>query len=137
MKLLRLSALTAAGLLMTAPTWAQDTPPPPVESRPAIASYWGDTGLWFLPTAEVLRPAGWSFTVYRTELDFNQGFTDLWPCSPTNVAACTPAHGQGAVSNEHAVFDVPAGCAAGCDYFVVVRGYDGSQNSYGVTIKVQ
>lgn len=83
MKLLRLSALTVAGLLMTAPTWAQDTPPPPVESRPAIASYWGDTGLWFLPTAEVLRPAGWSFSVYRTELDFNQGFTDVsyWPAT--------------------------------------------------------
>jgi Bacterial Ig domain/Bacterial pre-peptidase C-terminal domain len=75
----------------------------------------------------------------QQDLDFHlyQGFTDLWPCSPTNVASCTSAHGQGAVSNEHAIYDVPAGCAAGCDYYVVVRGYAGSQNSYGVTIKVQ
>jgi outer membrane protein OmpA-like peptidoglycan-associated protein len=71
-----MAALTVAGLMAAAPAWAQDTQAP-IESRPAIASYWGDTGLWFLPTAEVLRPKGWSFSVYRTELDFNQGFSDL------------------------------------------------------------
>lgn len=80
MKPLRMAALTVAGLIAAAPAWAQDAQAP-IESRPAIASYWGDTGLWFLPTAEVLRPKGWSFSVYRTELDFNQGFTDVsfWP----------------------------------------------------------
>ena len=51
------------------------------EERPAMASYWGDTGLWFLPTAEVVRPGGWSFSLYRTEFDFKQGRTDVedWP----------------------------------------------------------
>jgi peptidoglycan-associated lipoprotein len=46
-----------------------------------MASYWGDTGLWFLPTAEVVRPKGWSFSLYRTEFDFKQGRTDVedWP----------------------------------------------------------
>ena len=26
--------------------------------RMGTATYWGDTGLWFIPTAEVLRPKG-------------------------------------------------------------------------------
>jgi outer membrane protein OmpA-like peptidoglycan-associated protein len=47
------------------------------EVRPAITSFWGDTGLWFVPTAEVLRPGGWAFGAYRTELDFKQGSTDV------------------------------------------------------------
>ena len=49
--------------------------------RPATASYWGDTGLWFVPTAETVKPGGWSFSVYRTEFDFRQGVTDVsdWP----------------------------------------------------------
>jgi hypothetical protein len=64
-------------------------------------------------------------------------FTDLWPCSPQDPSTCTPAHGQGAVSNEHAQYVVPAGCEAGCDYHVVVRGYAGSTNSYGITIQIQ
>jgi outer membrane protein OmpA-like peptidoglycan-associated protein len=61
--------------------WAQDTSTTPREERPATATYWGDTGLWFVPTAEVLRPKGVSFSVYRTEFDFKQGLTDVsnWP----------------------------------------------------------
>jgi outer membrane protein OmpA-like peptidoglycan-associated protein len=41
----------------------------------------GDTGLWFVPTGEVLPARKWSFSVYRTNFDFNQGFTDAsnWP----------------------------------------------------------
>jgi hypothetical protein len=73
------------------------------------------------------------------DLDFHlyKGFTDLWPCSPADPSSCDPARGQGATSNEHAEYTVPAGCEAGCDYYVVVRGYDGSTNSYGVTIAIQ
>ena len=33
--------------------------------RMGTATYWGDTGLWFVPTAEVLRPKGWSLSAYR------------------------------------------------------------------------
>jgi hypothetical protein len=62
---------------------------------------------------------------------------DLTPCEPASPATCTPEHGQGAVSNEHTTYTVPAGCEAGCDYFVVVRGYNGSSNSYGISIGVQ
>lgn len=64
-------------------------------------------------------------------------FTDLWPCSPSNPSTCSVAHGQSATSNEHAEYDVPAGCESGCDYYVVVRGYDGSKNAYGITISIQ
>ena len=38
-------------------------------------------------------------------------FTDLWPCSPSDPSTCTIAHGQGASSNEHAIYTVPAGLA--------------------------
>jgi outer membrane protein OmpA-like peptidoglycan-associated protein len=71
----RIALLLAASMIGGAPAWAQD-PPGPQDVRPAITSYWGDTGLWFIPTAEVLRQKGWGFGVYRTELDFKQGGTD-------------------------------------------------------------
>ena len=45
--------------------------------RMATATYWGDTGLWFVPTAEVVRAKGWSVSAYRTEFDFRQGLTDV------------------------------------------------------------
>ena len=60
----------------SAPVSAQDTSTPQ-EVRPAITSFWGDTGLWFVPTGEVLKPGGWAFGAYRTELDFKQGSTDV------------------------------------------------------------
>jgi peptidoglycan-associated lipoprotein len=66
--------------LASSQAWAQGSQQS-AEERPAMASYWGDTGLWFLPTAEVLHPKGWSFSLYRTEFDFKQGRTDVedWP----------------------------------------------------------
>jgi peptidoglycan-associated lipoprotein len=66
--------------LASSQAWAQGSQQS-AEERPAMASYWGDTGLWFLPTAEVVRPKGWSFSLYRTEFDFKQGRTDVedWP----------------------------------------------------------
>lgn len=58
------------------------------------------------------------------------GFTDLWPCSFADPSTCTTAHGQGAVSNEHATYL----STAAADYFVVIRGYNGSTNSYGINL---
>lgn len=58
------------------------------------------------------------------------GFTDLWPCSFADPSTCTTAHGQGAVSNEHATYTTTT---AG-DYFVVIRGYNGASNSYGINL---
>ncbi len=68
--------LVVSCALVSANVWAQDTPNRE-DVRPAITSYWGDTGLWFVPTGEVLKPGGWAFGAYRTELDFKQGSTDV------------------------------------------------------------
>jgi len=75
-----ITVLMLSGVMLSTSAWAQGNSETASE-RPATASYWGDTGLWFLPTAEVLRPRGWSFSLYRTELDFEQGQTDVsdWP----------------------------------------------------------
>ena len=72
----RLLLLVVLCALASANVWAQDTSSRQ-EVRPAITSFWGDTGLWFVPTAEVLKPGGWAFGAYRTELDFKQGATDV------------------------------------------------------------
>ena len=69
-----ITALLLMGLTIGGPAWAQDSEDEDV--RPAITSYWGDTGLWFIPTAEVIKSRGWAFAVYRTELDFKQGSSD-------------------------------------------------------------
>jgi outer membrane protein OmpA-like peptidoglycan-associated protein len=41
----------------------------------------GDTGLWFVPTGEILPAGKWSFSAYRVNFDYNEGFTDVsnWP----------------------------------------------------------
>jgi hypothetical protein len=71
------------------------------------------------------------------DLHLYKNSLDLTPCDTTTPWTCTPEHGQGGVSNEHTSYTVPAGCDAGCDYYVVVRGYDHSSNTYGITIKIQ
>jgi outer membrane protein OmpA-like peptidoglycan-associated protein len=55
--------------------------PMPVETRPATTTYMGDTGLWFVPTGDVLPAGRWSASAYRVNFDYNQGFTDVsnWP----------------------------------------------------------
>jgi outer membrane protein OmpA-like peptidoglycan-associated protein len=55
--------------------------PAPAETRPATTTVNGDTGLWFVPTGEVLPAKRWSFSAYRVNFDDNQGFTDVsnWP----------------------------------------------------------
>jgi peptidoglycan-associated lipoprotein len=45
--------------------------------RPALPSYRGDTGLWFVPTAEVLPAGRWSASVFRANFDRRQGLTDV------------------------------------------------------------
>jgi outer membrane protein OmpA-like peptidoglycan-associated protein len=47
------------------------------ETRPATTTFMGDTGLWFVPTGEVLPARRWSLSAYRVNFDYNQGFTDV------------------------------------------------------------
>ena len=51
------------------------------DRRPATTTHMGDTGLWFVPTGEVLPAKHYSFSVYRVNFDYNEGFTDVsnWP----------------------------------------------------------
>jgi len=72
----RLLLLVLSHALVSANAWAQDTANRE-EVRPAVTSFWGDTGLWFVPTGEVLKPGGWAFGAYRTELEFKQGSSDV------------------------------------------------------------
>ena len=75
----------AVGLVAaTAPALAQTStapPPPAPETRPATTTTSGDTGLWFVPTGEVLPAKKWSLSAYRVNFDRDQGFTDVsdWP----------------------------------------------------------
>ncbi len=78
-----ISMVMLSAVLTAGPAFAQLAPGDPGArtERPATASYWGDTGLWFIPTAETVKPGGWSFSLYRTEFDFKQGVSDIsdWP----------------------------------------------------------
>jgi outer membrane protein OmpA-like peptidoglycan-associated protein len=49
--------------------------------RPATTTDMGDTGLWFVPTGEILPAKRWSASAYRVNFDYEQGFTDVsnWP----------------------------------------------------------
>src|SRR5688500_12293857 len=68
----------------TQQTAAQPAPPTTsgeAETRPATTTTSGDTGLWFVPTGEVLPAKRWSLSAYRVNFDRDQGFTDVsdWP----------------------------------------------------------
>jgi outer membrane protein OmpA-like peptidoglycan-associated protein len=89
----RIFAITLLAVLLGLPALAQTpapaTPPPqeppatqtPSETRPGTTTTAGDTGLWFVPTGEVLPDRKWSFSLYRVNFDYDQGFTDVsdWP----------------------------------------------------------
>jgi len=49
----------------------------PSETRPATNTFLGDTGLWFVPTAEVLPVKRWSGGAYYINQDFGEAFTDI------------------------------------------------------------
>jgi hypothetical protein len=72
-------ALTAA---VSSPAWAQgnqspQAPTADTETRPATTTVLGDTGLWYVPTGEVLPRGRWSVTGYRTNWDREESATDI------------------------------------------------------------
>ncbi len=75
--------LIAPVILCAAPSFAQtpSQPPPasatPQETRPATTTPSGDTGLWFVPTGEILPAKRWSVSTYRVNFDYQPGFTDV------------------------------------------------------------
>ena len=70
-------ALVGALLLVTGEARAQAPAGMEETVRPATTSVYGDTGLWFVPTGEVLRNGTWSASAYRLNWDVRQGFTDI------------------------------------------------------------
>ena len=66
---LAIGMLLAAGGLAT----AQDE----VETRSSSTTWLGDTGLWFVPTAEILPAGKVSVSGYRANFDREQGQTDI------------------------------------------------------------
>ncbi len=95
----RCSTLTAIGLfLFTSAAHAQGTTDPQsgpstastttpssssssssssTSTRPATTTVGGDTGLWFVPTGEVLPSKSWSFSLSRLEANDGQGFSNI------------------------------------------------------------
>jgi peptidoglycan-associated lipoprotein len=55
--------------------------------RPALPSFFGDTGLWFLPTAETMPSGRWSFSAFRANFDRRQGLTDVNQIGATGAIA--------------------------------------------------
>src|ERR1700681_4265760 len=47
------------------------------DTRPATTTFFGDTGLWFVPTAEVLPSGKWSVSGYRRGTNYIQGYTNV------------------------------------------------------------
>ena len=60
--------------------------------------------------------------------------TDLTPCDISDPSACALDNGQGATAPEYMTFTVPDGCDDGCDYDVVIMGWDGATNAYSLYI---
>ena len=85
MKRLVGACVFGAALFLTATVSAQSTQTPPQrsapsatdETRPATTTTSGTTGIWYVPTSEVLSHGKWSASFYRTNFDDGQGFTDL------------------------------------------------------------
>src|SRR5918993_1652277 len=75
----RLGILALVGALFLVTGDARAQAPAGMEEtvRPATTSIYGDTGLWFVPTGEVLRGGTWSASAYRLNWDVRQGFTDI------------------------------------------------------------
>jgi outer membrane protein OmpA-like peptidoglycan-associated protein len=83
---LAIGILAVLGVVSTASAQTPSTPaaaPPETaaETRPATTTFLGDTGLWYVPTAEILPHRKWSVSAYRVNFDDDHGFTDVsnWP----------------------------------------------------------
>ena len=76
-------ALAQTGATQTQAATPQSTTTTQVETRPATTTFQGDTGLWNVPTGEVLPARRWSVSAYRVNFDDNQGFSDIsnWPAT--------------------------------------------------------
>src|SRR5262245_42349563 len=61
----------------SATTQTPSSSAPPEETRPATTTFFGDTGLWFVPTGEVLGHGKWSASGYRRGTNWIQGYSNV------------------------------------------------------------
>jgi outer membrane protein OmpA-like peptidoglycan-associated protein len=75
------AAATSAGQTPSQPPAKTAATTSSTDTRPATTTFQGDTGLWYVPTGEVLPDRKWSVSAYRVNFDDNQGFSDVsnWP----------------------------------------------------------
>jgi hypothetical protein len=58
---------------------------PPEETRPATTTFFGDTGIWFVPTAEVTPDGRIALSGYRRGTNYIQGYTNVGDFAGTFV----------------------------------------------------
>ena len=56
--------------------------------RPALPTFYGDTGFWFVPSAETLPRGKWSISAFRSQYDRMQGLTDVGQFGITGAFWC-------------------------------------------------
>jgi outer membrane protein OmpA-like peptidoglycan-associated protein len=78
------SANAQSGTSKTSTGQSSTTAPPQsssqaatTDTRPATTTFYGDTGLWFVPTAEIVPHGKGSGSGYRANWDYRQGLTDV------------------------------------------------------------
>src|ERR671937_895328 len=71
------SSGTSTGQSSTATQPPSSSTPETEETRPATTTFFGDTGLWFVPTGEVLANGKWSVSGYRRGTNWIQGYTNV------------------------------------------------------------
>ena len=68
---------TVIMVALASPGSAQPNDVDDTATRPATTTSLGDTGLWFVPTGEILPDGKLSVSAYRANFDREQGFTDI------------------------------------------------------------
>jgi outer membrane protein OmpA-like peptidoglycan-associated protein len=82
-KIKLVALVVTLGLMAPATAAAQGSTNTSTTTRQATTTPSGDTGLWFVPTGEILPAGKWSASAYRVNFDYEQGFTDVsnWPAT--------------------------------------------------------
>ena len=70
-------AATAGAQTPSTATPPSTIAPSDTSTRPATTTFFGDTGIWFVPTAEVLGNGTWSASGYRRGTNWIQGYTNV------------------------------------------------------------
>src|SRR5262245_39572480 len=71
------SAQSGSSGTSTAQSQSGSTSSSAQDTRPATTTFYGDTGVWFVPSAEVLPHKKFSISGYRRGTNFIQGFSNI------------------------------------------------------------